>query len=95
MEPERELKPWWMYVVACADGSLYCGATPDVEKRIAKHNLGKGAKYTKVRLPVRLVHSERCDDRSAALKREWEFKQLSRNQKMKVIQNPRLPLNLG
>jgi putative endonuclease len=87
MDAAQELQPqpWWMYVVQCADGSLYCGATPDVEKRIVKHNAGKGAKYTQVRLPVRLVHSEIFADRSSALKREWEFKQLSRAQKVKVI----------
>ena len=75
----------YTYIVECADGSLYCGWTNDLEKRIADHNAGKGAKYTKPRLPVRLVYSESFETKEEAMSREWHIKQLSRAQKMKLI----------
>ena len=70
-----------MYVVKCADGTLYTGYSPDVEARVAAHNAGKGAKYTKTRRPVELVGSAAFETKHEAMSAEWHFKQLSRAQK--------------
>ena len=70
-----------MYVVKCADGTLYTGYSPDVEARVAAHNAGKGAKYTKTRRPVELVASAAFETKHEAMSAEWHFKQLSRAQK--------------
>ena len=75
---------WKLYILCCADGSLYTGITTDLEKRIHAHNSGKGAKYTRSRKPVELVYQEDCADHSAALKRE--VKALTKDQKLKLIQ---------
>jgi putative endonuclease len=72
-------------MVECADGSLYTGCTNDLKKRVATHNAGKGARYTRSRLPVKVVWSVRVKDRSAALSREWKVKQLTRAEKLKLI----------
>lgn len=72
---------WICYVLQCADGTLYTGISNDLDKRIAAHNAGEGAKYTRGRTPVRLAHVESCADKSAALKRELQIKQLSRSAK--------------
>lgn len=77
---------WKLYILCCRDGSLYTGITTDIEKRIAAHNAGKGAKYTRSRKPVELVYYEECADHSAALKREIEIKALSRDEKLKLIE---------
>ena len=77
---------WKLYMLRCADGSLYTGITTDVDKRITAHNAGKGAKYTRSRKPVELEYSEACADHSIALKRELEIKALTREQKLKLIQ---------
>jgi putative endonuclease len=83
MEEEKE---WWIYIVACSDESLYTGITIDRERRIAEHNDSKkGAKYTRNRRPVDLVYSEMLPNRSAASKREYEIKKLSRADKLKLI----------
>ncbi len=74
--------PAFVYLLRCRDGSLYCGWTDDLERRIATHNAGKGARYTRSRKPVRLVWSEELADRSAALKREIAVKRLTRTQKL-------------
>lgn len=76
---------WSVYILKCADGTLYTGATSDLVKRLTLHNLGKGAKYTATRLPVELVWSESVADRSSALKREYQLKQLSRQEKLALI----------
>jgi putative endonuclease len=68
---------WFCYLLACADGTLYTGVTNDVARRLAMHNRGTASKYTRSRRPVRLVHSEPCGDRSAALKREAAIRRLS------------------
>lgn len=68
-------------MVRCADGTLYTGFTRDPAARVTVHNAGKGAKYTRSRLPVSLVYSEQCDSLSAALKREHELKPLSKAKK--------------
>lgn len=76
---------WKLYILRCADGSLYTGITTDVEKRLETHRSGKGAKYTRGRGPLELVYSEECGDHSAALKREHEIKKLSRQEKEKLL----------
>ena len=79
----------YTYIVECADGSLYCGWTNDLEKRIMDHNAGKGAKYTKTRLPVKLVYHEEFDTKEEAMSREWHIKQLRREKKMELIDKSR------
>jgi putative endonuclease len=74
-----------VYVLRCADGSLYTGYTTDVERRVAEHDAGEGAKYTRGRTPVELVYSESFDSRSAAMSREYEIKQLSRREKAQLV----------
>ena len=74
-----------VYILRCADGSLYTGITNDLERRVAVHNSGKGAKYTRSRLPVEPVYWESALDKSAALRRELEIKALSREKKMELI----------
>jgi len=71
----------FVYMVRCADGTLYTGYTRDPQRRIRVHNAGRGAKYTARRLPVSLVYWEACESRSAALKREYQVKQLPRADK--------------
>ena len=71
----------YVYIVECSDGSLYTGYTTDVERRVEEHNSGDGAKYTRGRTPVELVHSEEYETRSDAMSREYEIKQLSRSEK--------------
>ena len=78
---------YYVYMLKCADGSLYTGYTNDLQKRVGVHNSGRGAKYTKSRLPVRLVYSEEHESKSSALKREAEIKKLTRSQKEKLIKN--------
>lgn len=73
---------WCCYLLRCADDTLYCGITNDLDKRLLAHNAGEGAKYTRGRVPVRLLYRENCADKSAALKREIQIKRLSRAEKM-------------
>ena len=75
---------WFVYLLECSDGTLYCGITNNLEKRIQVHNSGKGAKYTKTRLPVKLYYYEELTDKSSASKREWQIKKLSRTQKLQL-----------
>lgn len=74
------------YILECADGTLYTGYTTDMEKRLATHNSGKASKYTRCRLPVKLVYLEECKDKETAMSREWHIKQLSRGEKLKLIE---------
>ncbi len=74
-----------VYVLECADGSLYTGYTTDVERRVAEHDAGEGAKYTRGRTPVELVHVESFDSRSAAMQREHAIKGLSRAAKERLV----------
>lgn len=76
---------WHLYILKCADGTLYTGISNDVAKRLADHNAGKGAKYTRVRLPVELVYDLACGDRSAAAKEEYRIKKLSREEKLELV----------
>lgn len=73
---------WCCYLLRCADDTLYCGITNDLDKRLAAHNAGTAAKYTRTRGPVELAYVESCADKSAALKREIEIKKLSRVNKL-------------
>ena len=75
---------WHCYLLQCADDTLYCGITNDLDKRIAAHNAGEGAKYTRGRTPVRLMYRESCADKSAALKREMQIKKMPRSEKLKL-----------
>ena len=73
---------WFVYLVRCADESLYTGISTDVGARVAAHNAGRGARYTRARLPVELVHVERKKSRSTALRREAAIKALPRAAKL-------------
>ncbi|NCB63934.1 MAG: GIY-YIG nuclease family protein [Clostridia bacterium] len=75
---------YWVYMLLCADDTLYTGSTDDVDRRLAVHNAGKGAKYTRGRGPVSVVYREACADKSAALRREIALKRLSRPEKLKL-----------
>lgn len=76
---------WCVYYLRCADGTIYTGMTNDLEKRLATHNSGQGAKYTSTRLPVRLIGFEPFKTRSEAASREWHVKQLSRIEKIGLL----------
>ena len=76
---------WYVYILRCGDGTLYTGSTDNVEKRLATHRAGKGAKYTRGRGPLELAYSEQLPDKSAALRREYEIKQLTRQEKLELI----------
>lgn len=76
---------WFVYVVRCRDGSLYTGISTDVDARIARHNDGSGARYTRARRPVRLLYVERKRSRSNALRREAAIKSLSRAAKIDLV----------
>ena len=73
---------WYCYILECADGTLYTGITNDLEKRLAAHNNGTASKYTRSRLPAKLVFTENQPDRAAASRRELEIKQLPRRSKL-------------
>jgi len=75
---------WYVYMLRCGDGSLYTGITDDVEKRLAVHRSGKGAKYTRGRGPLELVYTEEQPDKSAALRRETAIKRLTRKKKLQL-----------
>ena len=78
---------YYVYILECSDGSLYTGIAKDVEKRLIEHNTSeKGAKYTKVRRPVKLVYKESSENRSSASKREYAIKQMNRKQKLQLIE---------
>lgn len=77
---------FFTYIVECADGTLYTGYTDNLEKRIAKHNSGLGAKYTRGRIPVFLKYFEEFDNKSSAMRREFFIKKLSRKQKLEIIE---------
>lgn len=76
---------WYLYVLRCGDGTLYTGITTNIEKRLAAHRAGKGAKYTRGRAPLELIYRELCGAHSDALKKEYRFKQLPRAEKERII----------
>lgn len=77
--------PFHAYIVRCADGTLYTGYARDLARRIAQHNAGRGARYTRGRLPVRLVHAEAFETRGEAMRRECQIKRLTRERKLALI----------
>lgn len=76
---------WYVYILECSDKTLYTGITNNLEKRISKHNEGKGAKYTRGRGPVTLVRSFTCSSKGEALKLEYKIKQLSKEEKLDYV----------
>lgn len=80
----------YTYLLRCADGSLYCGWTNRLTARVAAHNAGQGAKYTKSRRPVKLIYFEEFPTRQEAMRREWEIKQLTRAQKLALVRSREL-----
>ena len=81
----RKEKVCWVYVLQCGDGSFYAGWTNDLAKRVRSDQAGKGGKYTRSRLPVRLIKKWRAKDRSQAMRREVFFKALNRREKEKIL----------
>ncbi len=84
-KPAAKKSRWFVYVIECADRTFYTGVTTHVAARVATHNAGKGAKYTRGRRPVALRHVERARDRGAALRREHAIKRLPRAAKQKLF----------
>lgn len=82
---ENKDAAYQVYILLCGDGTLYTGVSNDVPRRTATHNAGRGAKYTRTRLPVKLVYQELCGDKSAALRREYAIKHLTRQEKLALI----------
>ena len=80
-------KTQYVYILRCADGTFYTGWTTDLAARVATHNTGKGAKYTKSRLPVELIYYEEYGDKSTAMAREYAIKRLTRAEKEALIKN--------
>ncbi|MDP3791258.1 MAG: GIY-YIG nuclease family protein [Candidatus Omnitrophota bacterium] len=76
---------WQVYIIECKDSKLYTGVTTDIDRRLSEHNLRKGAKFTRVRAPVKLVYKQKVATRSAALKREAAIKKLPRAEKLSLI----------
>ena len=76
---------YYTYILKCKDGSLYTGWTNDLEQRVAAHNTGKGAKYTKARRPVELVYFEEFETKEQAMKREYAIKQMARKDKLELV----------
>lgn len=83
---DLELSMNYTYLLRCGDGSLYCGWTNDLEERLAAHQSGKGAKYTRAHQPVELVYYEQFGTKAEAMRREAEIKRYSRSQKLALIQ---------
>jgi len=79
---------WYVYIVECSDNTYYTGITNNIEKRVSKHNSGKGAKYTRNRTPVKLLWSVQSENRSEASKLEYKIKKLKRVDKEKLINRP-------
>lgn len=77
----------YVYILECKDGTFYTGWTNNLEKRVEKHNTGKGAKYTKSRIPVVLKYYEKYETKEEAMRREYEIKQYSRQQKIQLIES--------
>jgi predicted GIY-YIG superfamily endonuclease len=85
MKKKKKTAAWLLYVLKCSDKTLYTGITNDLPLRIVRHNSGTASRYTRSRLPVTLLFSERCRGRSSALKKEYAMKQLSRKEKEQYI----------
>jgi putative endonuclease len=85
--PDKIVNEWTLYILKCIDGTLYTGITNNLQKRYRCHITGKASRYTRARLPVYVVYTENCSDRSSALKREYAVKHLSRTEKNELIFN--------
>ncbi len=95
-EPPNPAQPkHFMYVLSCADGTLYTGYTTNVEQRVRTHNAAKGAKYTRSRLPVELVAQVQFDTKQEAMSAEYRFKRLSRSQKDALLKEGLLPAKMA
>ncbi len=79
------MKPWYLYLIRCGDGSIYTGVSTDVPRRLAEHRSGKGARYLRGRGPLTLARKIRVGEKSTAFKLEWRVKRLPRNKKEKLI----------
>ncbi|AAV47363.1 putative nuclease [Haloarcula marismortui ATCC 43049] len=79
--------PYHVYVLRCSDNTFYTGYTTDVERRVREHDAGDGAKYTRGRTPVELIHVESFDSQSDAMSREYEIKQYSRAEKERLVES--------
>ena len=77
----------YVYILRCADDTLYCGWTTDLTKRLVAHNSGRGAKYTRSRRPVELAYVEEYEDRHDALSREWHIKRMNREEKQRLCKS--------
>ena len=84
---------WHVYIVCCKDKTFYTGTSTDVNRRVKEHNCKKGSRYTRSRLPVRLVYKEACSNKSKALKREAEIKAWTRKEKLNLIGSHIWPKN--
>ena len=80
------MSKFFVYLLRCSDDTLYCGWTTDIDKRVATHNTGKGAKYTRSRRPVKLVYFEEWADKHSAMSCEWHIKRMSRAEKLKLVE---------
>lgn len=83
----KKAAAWLLYVLKCRDNTLYTGITIDVSRRVQQHNSGTASRYTRSRLPVRLIFSEPCRSRSQALKKEYAMKRLSRKKKEEYLRD--------
>ncbi|MBT3048567.1 MAG: GIY-YIG nuclease family protein [Candidatus Thiodiazotropha sp.] len=86
MKPSNPSRFWTVYMVRCADRTIYTGIAKDLGRRVAEHNSGSGAKYTRGRAPVELVFAEDLNSHGEALRREYEIKQMSRARKLRLIE---------
>ncbi|MEW8505493.1 MAG: GIY-YIG nuclease family protein [Candidatus Thiodiazotropha sp.] len=86
MKPNNTSQIWYVYMVRCTDRTLYTGIAKDLVKRMGEHNSGMGAKYTRGRTPVELVFVESANSQGEALRREYQIKQMSRDQKLRIIE---------
>lgn len=93
MQPSAPKHHWYVYILRCADRSLYTGITTDVARRLSEHNGERkgAARYTRSRRPVRLVYQEVLPSRALAARREWEIKRLPRSGKEALVRSHRLP----
>ena len=82
--PTRSVRRFYVYILRCSDGSLYTGYTADLRRRLARHNSGRGSKYTASRLPVELAFAEAVGDRRSAMKREYGIKKRGRGEKLRL-----------
>ena len=82
--PSSAASQYFVYILECSDGKLYTGFTSDPERRLRQHQMGRASKYTRSRLPVRLVFFERCQSKSASLRREAMIKRMTREEKKKL-----------